>query len=78
MRPGSVLVADDNADMREYVTRLLGEHWNVEAVADGLKALSVARKRRPDLIVTDVMMPSLDGFGLLGELRAILSCAGSP
>jgi signal transduction histidine kinase len=70
VRPGSVLVADDNADMREYVTRLLGEHWNVEAVADGLKALSVAHKRRPDLIVTDVMMPSLDGFGLLGELRA--------
>jgi signal transduction histidine kinase len=70
VRPGRLLVADDNADMREYLTRILSAHWNVDAVSDGLQALGAARQRRPDLIITDVMMPSLDGFGLLRELRA--------
>jgi signal transduction histidine kinase len=70
VRPGRVLVADDNADMREYLTRILRAHWNVDAVSDGLQALARARQTPPDLIVTDVMMPSLDGFGLLRQLRA--------
>ncbi|GMT96401.1 hypothetical protein KH5H1_05200 [Corallococcus caeni] len=67
---GHVLLADDNADMREYVSRLLGAHWTVEAVADGEAALQAARARPPDLILSDVMMPRLDGFGLLQALRA--------
>jgi PAS domain S-box-containing protein len=65
-----VLVADDNADMREYVERLLGDRWHVECVQDGASALVAARARRPDVVVADVMMPELDGFGLLVALRA--------
>jgi len=66
-----ILLADDNADMREYVRRLLAESgYEVETVADGLAALSAARVRQPDLVLTDVMMPRLDGFGLLRELRS--------
>ena len=65
-----VLVADDNADMRQYVVRLLREHYEVETAADGEAALAAARARRPDLILSDVMMPRLDGFELLQELRA--------
>ena len=65
-----ILLADDNADMRDYVRRLLGERWEVEAVADGAKALSAVRARRPDLVVADVMMPELDGFELLKALRS--------
>jgi PAS domain S-box-containing protein len=65
-----VLLADDNADMREYVGRLLAEHYCIQTVPDGETALVAARERTPDLIVTDVMMPRLDGFGLLRELRA--------
>jgi PAS domain S-box-containing protein len=66
-----VLLVDDNADMRAYVRRLLVQSgYEVESVADGLAALSAARARKPDLILTDVMMPGLDGFGLLRELRA--------
>ena len=64
-----VLLADDNADMRNYVRRLLSAQYDVEAVADGVGALRAARRRRPDLILADVMMPSLDGFALLRELR---------
>ncbi|HEX5041766.1 MAG TPA: ATP-binding protein [Candidatus Polarisedimenticolaceae bacterium] len=70
--PGAarVLVVDDNADLRAYASRLLAEHYAVEAVADGQEALAHARTHRPDLILTDVMMPRLDGFGLIRELRA--------
>jgi signal transduction histidine kinase len=65
-----VLLADDNADMREYVARLLRERWTVTAVADGQAALTAARERRPDLVLADVMMPRLDGFELVRALRS--------
>jgi PAS domain S-box-containing protein len=65
-----VVWADDNADMRDYVRRLLSERYNTEAVADGEAALAAARRAPPDLVLADVMMPGLDGFGLLRELRA--------
>ena len=64
-----VLLVDDNADMRDYLTRILSEHVTVEAVADGATALAVAIERVPDLILSDVMMPGLDGFELLKALR---------
>jgi signal transduction histidine kinase len=67
---GRVLVADDNADMRDYIVRLFADRWTVEAVADGAAALTAARTNRPDVIVADVMMPGLDGFELLRALRA--------
>jgi CheY-like chemotaxis protein len=77
-RVARVLIADDNADLREYVSRLLGEHYEVEAVANGRAALDAARARAPDLVVTDVMMPMLDGFGLIRELRADAALDGVP
>jgi signal transduction histidine kinase len=64
-----IVLADDNADMRDYVQRLLGERYHVEAVPDGLAALKAVREHVPDLVLCDVMMPNLDGFGLLKELR---------
>ena len=65
-----ILVADDNADMREYIERILGAFAHVETVADGQAALEAAMIRPPDLLLSDVMMPRLDGFGLLRQLRA--------
>ena len=64
-----VLLADDNADMREYVERLLSEQYEVTAVGDGEAALKCAREQRPDLILSDAMMPRMDGFELLRQLR---------
>jgi signal transduction histidine kinase len=64
-----ILLADDNADMREYVTRLLTPDFAVEAVADGRAALASVRAQLPDLVLADVMMPALDGYGLLKALR---------
>jgi PAS domain S-box-containing protein len=65
-----ILLADDNADMRNYVRRLLEERYDVAAVTDGESALESIESRRPDLILTDIMMPRLDGFGLLQKIRA--------
>ena len=69
-RPARILWADDNADMRDYVAEILSPYWTIEAVADGAAALERARREPPDLVLADVMMPKLDGFGLLHELRA--------
>ncbi|MGH2411408.1 MAG: ATP-binding response regulator, partial [Chloroflexota bacterium] len=70
--PGStrILIADDNADMREYLSRLLGGRHAIRTVADGGAALTAARDWAPDLILSDVMMPGLDGVALLRALRA--------
>src|SRR6266478_9687232 len=65
-----ILWADDNADMRHYVTRLLSGSYEVLAVPDGRAALEAALSAPPDLVLSDVMMPGLDGFGLLKALRA--------
>ena len=69
--PGAehVLLADDNADMREYLHRLLGAHFRVTAVENGARALAMALDEEPDLVLSDVMMPELDGFALLAALR---------
>ncbi len=65
-----ILLADDNADMRDYVSGLLRPAYEIEAVRDGQEALRAARASRPDLILSDVMMPRVDGFGLLAGIRA--------
>ncbi|MGY1638234.1 SpoIIE family protein phosphatase [Geodermatophilus sp. SYSU D00742] len=75
---GRVLVADDNADMRAYVVRLLAPRYAVRAVADGRRALEAALADPPDLVVSDVMMPEMDGVELLAALRADARTARIP
>ena len=65
-----IVWADDNSDMRIYVSRLLANRFEVETVCDGQAALDAARAQTPDLIVSDVMMPRLDGLELLRRVRA--------
>jgi signal transduction histidine kinase/DNA-binding response OmpR family regulator len=65
-----LLVVDDNADMRNYVSDLLGSRYAVATAADGLDGLHAALEDPPDLILTDVTMPRMDGFELLDALRA--------
>jgi PAS domain S-box-containing protein len=65
-----IVVADDNSDMRQYLVRLLSERYEVHAVPDGQAALASVKAHLPELVLSDVMMPNLDGFGLLRELRS--------
>ena len=64
--------------MREYLARMLAPHWTVETAVDGEVALTSIRARRPDVVLTDVMMPNLDGFGLVARLRADEATADLP
>ncbi|MFE9653597.1 SpoIIE family protein phosphatase [Micromonospora sp. NPDC006431] len=67
---GRILLADDNADLREHVSRLLSASYEVVAVPDGAAALRLAVESPFDLVLADVMMPRLDGYGLVSALRA--------
>ncbi|MER6833498.1 SpoIIE family protein phosphatase [Streptomyces cellulosae] len=78
-RSARVLVADDSADMRGYLTRILtAGGYEVTAVTDGVEALDAARRRTPDLVVSDVMMPRLDGLELVSRLRGDSRTASVP
>ena len=65
-----IVIADDNNDMRAYLKSLLEPHAEVRACADGLSALAMVQADPPDLLLSDVMMPGLDGFGLIARIRA--------
>ncbi|TDQ00941.1 SpoIIE family protein phosphatase [Labedaea rhizosphaerae] len=73
-----VLIADDNADMRDYLTRLLAPGYAVTAVGDGQALLDRARTDLPDLVISDIMMPKVDGLAALAALRASPRTAGIP
>jgi PAS domain S-box-containing protein len=73
-----VLVADDNADLRQYLRRLLQGQYRVEVVANGEEALAALREKPFDLVLSDVMMPRLDGFGLVREIRADPAMRSTP
>jgi signal transduction histidine kinase len=64
-----VLVVDDNTDLRAYMSGLLGEHYRVVTANDGLEALEVIRDHRPDVVLSDVMMPRMTGIELVQALR---------
>ncbi len=73
-----IVVADDNADMRQYLRHLLGRRYDVHTVSDGVQALQSTRRLRPALVLADVMMPQLDGFGVLRTVRADATLASMP
>jgi DNA-binding response OmpR family regulator len=73
-----VLVAEDNAEMRRFITEVLGGEYRVVSAADGAQALTKAIAEPPDLLVTDLMMPKLGGDRLVDELRARAPLAQVP
>ncbi|QDS90009.1 Sensor histidine kinase TmoS [Rosistilla ulvae] len=73
-----ILVADDNADMLSYVSRLLASHYRVVSVSDGQQALERIKVQPPDLILSDVMMPRLGGGELLEQVREDRELADIP
>ena len=73
-----ILIADDHADMRDYLKRLLSPRYLVLMATDGVSALAAARAEHPDLIISDVMMPEADGITLVGALRGSSATAAIP
>lgn len=73
-----IVIADDNSDMRDYLRHLLESSYQVTVLADGESALASVLQEPPDLVVTDVMMPRLDGFSLLKAMRANKRTASIP
>jgi signal transduction histidine kinase/CheY-like chemotaxis protein len=65
-----LVVVDDNADLRDYLRRLLAPHYELAVVGDGEAALAVIARRKPDLVLTDIITPGIDGLELLARLRA--------
>lgn len=66
----SIIVADDNSDMRDYIIRLLKDEYHIHEATNGEDAFTLALQIVPDLIISDIMMPKLDGFGFLKKLRS--------
>jgi signal transduction histidine kinase len=65
-----LLVVGDNADMRQYLQKMLAPYYQISVAVDGEDALQKVNRRQPDLIISDIMMPRLDGQELLKRLRA--------
>ncbi|HEX3099047.1 MAG TPA: ATP-binding protein, partial [Usitatibacter sp.] len=78
LEPERILVVDDNADMREYIARLLAPRWHVETASGGASALARLRSEPFDLVITDVMMPEVDGLQLVREVRSDPALAALP
>jgi CheY-like chemotaxis protein len=74
-----ILIADDQASSREFLRTVL-EHIGHEVIeaADGAEAVAKARETRPDLVLLDLHMPALDGFGAVSELRREVQFAETP
>ena len=73
-----VLVVEDNPDMRGYLVELLLPRWTVLEAGDGVAGLALARAEIPDVIVSDIMMPGMDGLDLLAALRTDIATSHIP
>lgn len=68
-RQGTVLIVEDNDDLRRWIADSLAARWQVIEAVNGQQGLALARKHGPDLVISDLMMPVMDGFELLQALR---------
>nr|WP_295922638.1 ATP-binding protein [uncultured Dyadobacter sp.] len=73
-----ILIADDNADMREHIRSLIGNDYRPLTAGNGREALDMIRKYRPALVLSDIMMPEMDGIALLKAIKADPEIADTP
>ena len=65
-----ILIVDDNIDMRSYISKLLNKFYIIDEAGNGIEALEKISQNFPDLVLTDIMMPKMDGKELLKKLRS--------
>jgi DNA-binding response OmpR family regulator len=78
MKEIKILVADDNDDIREYLRDLLHSEYEIIEAADGIEAFTIINRELPDLIISDVMMPNMDGIKLCHEVKKQISTSHIP
>ncbi len=66
----NILIIDDNQDIRDYLNEELGKHFNTETAGNGKIGLEMALSNNPDLIISDVKMPEMDGFEVTSTLKS--------
>ena len=64
-----ILIVEDNDDMRKFLTKFLEKHYRIETAADGAIGLEKALRLIPDMIITDLMMPNMDGLQLMDAVK---------
>ncbi|HEX8060218.1 MAG TPA: response regulator, partial [Cyclobacteriaceae bacterium] len=77
-RKETVLVVDDNEDIRKYISSLLREEYKVVEADNGVTALSIAKYELPDIIVSDIMMPEMDGITFCQEIKSHIATSHIP
>ena len=73
-----VLVVDDNRDMVEFIAGILAAEYDVYVASDGESGLAMAQRHRPDMVISDVSMPKMDGFAMLAAIRADANLHDTP
>jgi len=66
-----ILIIDDNEDMRDFIRQILSAHYLTEEASDGMEGLKKAREIMPDIIISDVMMPKMDGYELCRQIKSM-------
>jgi putative two-component system response regulator len=78
MSDKAILVVDDVKENLDIIVALISPHYKVKAAPNGKVALKISKKTIPDLILLDIVMPGMDGYEVLGELRALSTTASIP
>jgi signal transduction histidine kinase/DNA-binding response OmpR family regulator/ligand-binding sensor domain-containing protein len=74
----SILIVEDNKDLRDFLCSILGKEFDLSTAQDGIEGLQMATATQPDIIISDVMMPRLDGYAMTAQLKADIRTSHIP
>ena len=77
-KKATVLIADDNSDIRDYLATCLTPEFNVVQAADGVEGIALAQQHHPDLVISDIMMPGVDGYQLCRAIKEDVQLCHTP
>ena len=74
----SILIVEDDAEMLRYLSEFLGDEFNVLTAVDGTSAIKAAEEQQPDLVLSDLVMPEVDGYALCRHIKSTLTTSHIP